>query len=159
MNRRDDDASPQVPEPSRPTHREMYPEQYADPLCGLRVRVENATDEAGTPIRGTVVRVVPSRFGRLAILAEYGAEQAWPAADCTPVDCYTLDGVEVTLAEFLEANPDLEPEEVQAIHDLQPGQEIAFGGGATALSILRRERPGWPGESPTNAGNEEKTDL
>jgi hypothetical protein len=126
-------------------HRDLYPAQYAHPLCGLRVRVENATDDAGAPLCGIVERVVTSRFGRLAILAEYGAEQAWLASACRPVDCFTLNGVEVTLAEFLADNLDLEPAEVEAVQALQPGEEMSFGGGAAPLFILRRELPGWPG--------------
>jgi hypothetical protein len=126
-----------------PSHRDLYPAQYADPLCGLRVRVANSSDDSGKPVEGIVERVVPSRFGPLAILAEYGAARAWPAADCKPVECYTLDGVEVGLAEFLDANPDLDPEEERAVRALQPGEEMYFGGGAAAVFVLRRELPGW----------------
>jgi hypothetical protein len=128
-----------------PGHRDRYPAQYTHPLCGLRVRVENATDDAGAPVCGIVERVVPSQFGQLAILAEYGTDQTWLASACRPVDCYTLNGVEVTLAEFLAENPDLEPEEAQAVRGLNPGEEMSFGGGASGLFILRRELPGWPG--------------
>ena len=94
-------------------------------------------------MEGTVERVVPSRFGPLAILAEYGPERAWPTRDCTPVDCYTLDGKPVELAEFLDANPDLDPDEVHAIRSLEPGDEMCFGGGAAAIFVLRHELPGW----------------
>jgi hypothetical protein len=128
-----------------PPHRELSPEQYAHPLCGLRVRVEDTTDRTGQPIEGIVLRVVPSSFGPLAILAEYGETAAWPASGCTPVDRYTLNGVETTLEEFLGANDELDPEDRDAVQALQPGEEIRFGGGAAPLSILRRELPGWPG--------------
>jgi hypothetical protein len=46
------------------THRELYPEQYAHPLCGRKVTA------AG--VAGVVDRVVPSRFGPLAILVGDG---------------------------------------------------------------------------------------
>ena len=141
-----DDSEPTSPSaPAGPSHRDLYPDQYVDPLCGLRVRVANATDDGGKPVEGTVERVVSSRFGALAILAEYGAARAWPTGDCTPVDCYTLDGKRVELAEFLDANPDLDPDEVHAVRSLEPGDEMCFGGGAAALFVLRREFPGWTG--------------
>ena len=145
MSTNDDSGSASPATPPGPSHRHLYPTQYVDPLCGLRVRVANATDDAGEPVEGTVERVVASRFGPLAVLAEYGAARGWPTADCKPVECYTLDGVELELSGFLDANPDLEPDEVQAIRALQPGDEMCFGGGAAALFVLRRELPGWTG--------------
>lgn len=50
---------------------------------------------------------------------------------------YRLDGepLQGTLEDFIEAN-DFEPEVVQAIRDLQPGQKIEGGGGAFAAWTL-----------------------
>lgn len=63
-------------------HRDRYPEQYTHPLCGKTVRIAVC---AGEEIRGTVLRVVPSRFGALAILAEHGAACAWAVQDCEEI--------------------------------------------------------------------------
>ena len=137
--------SPQPP--ANPTHRDLYPEQYTDPLCGLRVTVDGAVDASGHPVEGTVERVVTTWFGRLAVLVEHGPSTAWAADRCRPVDRYTLNGTVVSLDAFMEANEDLEPEEIEAVRNLQPGEEVHFGGGAAARFILRREHPGWSGPS------------
>lgn len=74
-NRTDEDNIMQTP---LKTHRELYPQQYSHPLVGKRVKVSSAAD----PIEGRVERVVSSRFGQLAILEGYGAEQAWQVSHC-----------------------------------------------------------------------------
>lgn len=57
------------------THRELYPEQYSHALCGKKVEV--ISGPSGERITGTVLRVVNSRFGQLAILEEHGDDKAW----------------------------------------------------------------------------------
>lgn len=58
-------------------HRQRYPEQYTHPLCGKPVKVNT-----GKVIRyGFVSRVVPSRFGPLAILDD-NPDEAWSIKDC-----------------------------------------------------------------------------
>lgn len=52
-------------------HRKAYPDQYSHHLCGKKVKVMRQD------IEGTVYRVVPSRFGPLAILKEHGSETSW----------------------------------------------------------------------------------
>ena len=47
------------------SHRETYPEQYSDPLCGKDVQIIH---EGKQIAHGKVERVVPSRFGLLVIL-------------------------------------------------------------------------------------------
>jgi hypothetical protein len=63
---------------SEKTHRELYPGQYEHPLCGRLVAVVTAGRERA---RGVVERVVPSRFGPLALL-QGGPATAWPVAAC-----------------------------------------------------------------------------
>lgn len=50
-------------------HRRAYPEQYAHPLVGKRVRCKDGTE-------GTVLRVFGTRFGLLAALDSLPATQA-----------------------------------------------------------------------------------
>lgn len=50
---------------------------------------------------------------------------------------FTLDGEPLDLADFVVVN-DLEPEQVNAIGAMEPGDEMTFGGGAGALFVLRR---------------------
>ena len=45
------------------THKESFPEQYQHPMVGRLVFVTHQGDEV---MRGTVARVVQSRFGQLA---------------------------------------------------------------------------------------------
>lgn len=59
------------------------------------------------------------------------------ATDEDPNDHFTLD-------EFLDANESLDPEEVEAIRALQPGQSYASGGGAAAewtITHIRQLNP------------------
>ena len=53
------------------SHKEIYPEQYSNPLCGKAVAV---LDKARDVIvdRGIVDRVVHTRFGMLAHLVDSG---------------------------------------------------------------------------------------
>jgi len=56
------------------THKELYPEQYAHPLCGKWVAIQGTYDkDEDGEVTGLVVRVVSSRFGQLAIL--HGSER------------------------------------------------------------------------------------
>ncbi|MCR9292032.1 MAG: hypothetical protein NXI32_04885 [bacterium] len=54
------------------THREMYPSQYTHKLCGKKVRYKQDHNT-----QGHVERVVPTRFGPLAILKEIGDATAF----------------------------------------------------------------------------------
>jgi hypothetical protein len=63
------------------THRELYPNQYTHPMVGKVVKVR--TNQGGKA-DGTVERVVPSRFGPLAILEDQ--EVAWSIRDCEVID-------------------------------------------------------------------------
>ena len=62
------------------SHRETFPEQYNHKMCGKRVRVKMQGDlgssgnAAKKPIEGIVLRVVPSRFGELALVSGAGKE-------------------------------------------------------------------------------------
>ena len=72
--KRDADARERRPVPTFVSrHRQMYPEQYAHPLCGRRVLV---TPIGQPEYEGTVKRVVPSRFGPIAMLD--GEIGGWP---------------------------------------------------------------------------------
>ena len=53
------------------THRETYPAQYEHPLVGQTVEVYNKKD-GGMLIRGSVERVVNTRFGQLAKITGSG---------------------------------------------------------------------------------------
>lgn len=56
------------------SHRELYPEQYTHPLVGKNaVIVQNGKELT----RGTVERVVESRFGQLAQLDTDPADTFW----------------------------------------------------------------------------------
>lgn len=48
------------------SHRETYPEQYENPLCGSRVDI--VSRDGKVRASGVVVRVVDSRFGKLCML-------------------------------------------------------------------------------------------
>ncbi len=63
------------------SHRELYPDQYAHPLCGKRVRVKSDDHE----FEDVVERVVMSRFGELAILEGQPHTKAWSVRSCTPI--------------------------------------------------------------------------
>lgn len=60
------------------THRELYPEQYAHPLVGKRVKTPANTE-------GVVERVVDTRWGKLAIL-ENTHGRAYPVERCSVLD-------------------------------------------------------------------------
>lgn len=52
---------------------------------------------------------------------------------------FTLDGQELDLYAFLVANQDaFETRDIEAIVALEVGEEITYGGGAAATSVLRR---------------------
>jgi hypothetical protein len=53
---------------SAKSHREAYPEQYAHPLVGKRVRATYPKTATGPGQVGTVERVVGSRFGQMVHL-------------------------------------------------------------------------------------------
>lgn len=62
------------------SHKDEFPEQYNHPMCGKRVRVR-IQGEAGASgnaakksIEGVVLRVVPSRFGELALVSGSGKD-------------------------------------------------------------------------------------
>ncbi len=53
---------------------------------------------------------------------------------------FTLDGEPVDLQELLDANRDgLDPDELDAIGALRPGESITFGGGAWATFVVACE--------------------
>ena len=52
------------------SHRETYSEQYTDPRVGKKAKLPD-----GRIV--TIERFVPTRFGKLMIAAEIGAEQAF----------------------------------------------------------------------------------
>ena len=60
------------------THREAFPEQYEHPLVGKRVRSKSGTV-------GTVLRVVGSRFGELAIIDTLPSDFAVSVSELTEV--------------------------------------------------------------------------
>jgi len=63
------------------THRDIYPEQYSDPLVGQEVEV--VTKTAGSQGKGKVIRVFDTRFGRLAEVEGVGEKGiAWKRGDC-----------------------------------------------------------------------------
>ena len=52
---------------------------------------------------------------------------------------YTLDDDPIDLVDFIDANTmSLDPEEIHLCRNLMPGGEARFGGGASALFVLRR---------------------
>lgn len=61
-------------------HRDLYPEQYAHPLVGKRVRVADST------VEGVVERVVESRYGPLVILHAYPPDLAWSITKITVIE-------------------------------------------------------------------------
>lgn len=61
------------------THKDCYPEQYAHPLVGKRVRVNEGEAE------GVVVRVVGTRYGPLAHLDTGPQDLAYLLSDCEVV--------------------------------------------------------------------------
>lgn len=62
------------------SHRDTYPEQYRHPLCGKRVRVVHNGKEIA---RGTVERVMASRFGMIAALDDFDRTQTgYLASEC-----------------------------------------------------------------------------
>jgi len=54
---------------------------------------------------------------------------------------FTLDGAPVDVTQFIADN-ELDAEQIVAIHNLQPGETMNFGGGASATFVLRREGGG-----------------
>lgn len=62
------------------SHQEAFPEQYNHKMCGKKVRVmrqgePGASGNAPTQsISGIVLRVVPSRFGELALISGAGKD-------------------------------------------------------------------------------------
>lgn len=59
------------------SHRESFPEQYQHPMVGKPVFVTHRGREV---FRGTVTRVVQSRFGQLAHFE--GTDKAYRVIDC-----------------------------------------------------------------------------
>jgi hypothetical protein len=62
-----------------------------------------------------------------------------PAAN--PIDegpSYTLDGDPVDIDDFIEANPDLDDEDVEEIQALEVGEVFTGGGGAWATYVIER---------------------
>jgi len=63
------------------THRDIWPEQYSDPLVGVEVEVVTKTQ--GSKGKGKVIRVFDTRFGRLAEVEGVGEKgDAWLRSDC-----------------------------------------------------------------------------
>jgi len=62
------------------SHREAFPEQYNHQMCGKNVRVKKRGETGASgnapshSVSGTVLRVVPSRFGELAQISGAGKD-------------------------------------------------------------------------------------
>jgi hypothetical protein len=63
-------------------HRRLYPAQYSHPLVGKRVLFSGKHAN----IEGTVVRVIPSRFGDLVCLDSLSNLDALLASACRVLD-------------------------------------------------------------------------
>lgn len=62
------------------SHRQDFPEQYNHQMCGKNVRVKQRGESGASgnapmqSISGTVLRVIPSRFGELAQISGAGKD-------------------------------------------------------------------------------------
>jgi hypothetical protein len=65
------------------SHRDCYPEQYSHPIVGKRVSLPGILVH-GLPARGVVERVVPTRFGPLAIL-DSNPHAAYLLSECREI--------------------------------------------------------------------------
>lgn len=81
---------------------------------------------------------------RLVERAGFGPRRGGPGD--APAADYTLDGEPVDVEEFIRDNTrgpawaNLTRVQIRRIRSLPPGEEIVFGGGASAEFVLRRER-------------------
>lgn len=85
------------------SHKECYPEQYAHPLVGKKVRVKDGVRKGSDAI-GVVLRVVNSRFGPLAHLDTSG-DTAYLVSHCkTTNDLDESDGSVKAYREQLDSS-------------------------------------------------------
>ena len=71
------------------SHRETYPEQYAHPIVGKRVRIKQIAKSALPPIEGVVERVMATSWGPLVDLgttSEDGNPVAYRLADADVIE-------------------------------------------------------------------------